>query len=1062
MATVCCGNGCRLCQSRPGSDWTKERRSEGRSDRTECLSKLAHISKAGLVSSTVDRAGVIRLFKDTVDLFSLILDSRHLGRDYEILDTKLDIEKMILLQWADRVKLLSSSYDKRLDDRDAQRLITKILECVATLLTNAPELQQRYGMNKVPADSLTPENGAALVSGTLRVSDARWERFLKDYNDLNTSSVPTGKRVRWMIRDKQKFEGLIQGLVYFTTRLNEVIPVVLDDASTRIMTGEDLEAIGNLRGLKILLEASKALQNTIMELTQHVLSEKCKDHILNKLRFRNIDDRRESIPLAHKKTLRWALEPPKEEFSWDDLSMWLRSGSGIFWVVGKAGSGKSTLMKYLYLSDSTRTLLSKWARKERYFICNFFFMNLGTVEQKSQEGLSRTLLYQILSANRGLIPEVLPHMWKEIYETEHKNGPDDINLPSQAETRRAFSLISSSNEGIGRFCFFIDGLDEFIGDYRDSIAFIKDLAANEHIKVIVSSRPIPDCVEAFKDLPKLRLEDLNRDDISLYVNDNISSHEYMRKLMCRSPEECEKIIKDIIDKSSGVFLWVVLACRSLLSGFADYDNISELRRCVDELPPELEEMFQHMLGKIKPRHMEQGARLLRICYTHQTAPWPNASLDIYAVGLALIQDYNTSPVRIEYLPDEYKYDLCKALEGRLRSRCGGLLEVSRHSEMACLCSTRCSGHANCTNIRVLFMHRTVFEFLSNEQVWEIECLRLPPGKPFDPNTALSLYGLHLTKQSLHVHHERRSAEHTASLLWEGLRWAVLADSQDHGGRATFFNSLSAITEDPALNCLRVFEPSLKCFYTQARVNRCHPETRVSLLLAIEAGAVNYVRKHPDLQALVQHEGNGCSCKPVLLHAISRSILDATFQTSASSKGDGANVPSQDIVSLLLRSGCDPNQEYGRRTLWKVLIDRMDRWISDCNASGVGKWVELIESFLEAGADLEALDLYKAKWATLNGQCIFQRSLRKELIDPVASLGAKRVNSDEKLELEGSRVVKRPRLSENATSSIKVADPEHQKSKNFMSSIKFAFKSGLQKKEPNRLGQSPEPLYLHQR
>ena len=1000
-------------------------------------------------------AGVIGLFKDSVDMFSLIVDSRHLGRDYEILETKLDIEKMLLLQWADRVKLLSPSYDKRLDDRDTQRLIAKILESVATLLTNAPELQQRYGMNEAPADSLAPENRGALVSGTLRVSDARWERFLKDYNALNKPSVTIEKRVRWMIRDKQKFEGLVQDLAHFTTKLNEAIPIASDDASTRIMIDEDLEAICDLRGLKILLEASKGLQKTITELTQHVLSEKCKDHILNKLWFRKIDDRRESIPLAHKKTLRWVLEPPGEEVSWDNLPMWLRSGSGIFWVVGKAGSGKSTLMKHLYLSDSTRALLSEWAKGERCFICNFFFMNLGTVEQKSQEGLSRTLLYQILSANRDLIPKVLPHMWKEIYETEQKNGPDDISLPSQAETRHAFSFIGSSGERIGWFCFLIDGLDEFIGDHMDGIAFIKDLAANEHVKVIVSSRPISDCVAAFSDLSKLRLQDLNRDDISLYVNDTIGSHEYMRNLIRMSSEECEKIIKDIIDKSSGVFLWVVLACRSLLSGFADYDNISELRRRVDELPPELEDMFQHMLGKIKTRYREQGARLLRICYTHQTASWPNASPDIYAVGLALVQDYNTFPVGIECLPDEDKYDLCIRLEGRLRSRCGGLLEVSRHSEMPCLCSTQCSDHANCINIRVLFMHRTVFEFLSNEQVWEIECLRLPPDKPFDPNTALSLYGLHLTKQSLHAHHGRRSAEQTASFLWEGLRWAVLADSQEHGSSETFFNSLSAITEDHELSCFGASEISLKCLYTQVRENRRHPETQLRLLLAIEAGAVNYVGTHPGLQALVQHKGNGCSCQPVLLHAISRRILDATFQTSALSEGDGANVPSQDIVNLLLRSGCDPNQElseYRRKTLWKVLLERINLRISDYNASGIKKWAELVESFLEAGADPKALDLHKAKWETQKGQAILQRIARRESIDPVTSLGATRVNPNE--ELEGRRVVKRPRspplrLSEN-TALAKAVDPEHQKRKGRFSGMKIVVKSGLWKKRTKRL------------
>jgi len=32
---------------------------------------------------------------------------------------------------------------------------------------------------------------------------------------------------------------------------------------------------------------------------------------------------------------------------WDDFSVWLKSGQGLYWINGKAGSGKSTLMNYI-------------------------------------------------------------------------------------------------------------------------------------------------------------------------------------------------------------------------------------------------------------------------------------------------------------------------------------------------------------------------------------------------------------------------------------------------------------------------------------------------------------------------------------------------------------------------------------------------------------------------------------------------------------------------------------------------------------------------------------------
>lgn len=65
----------------------------------------------------------------------------------------------------------------------------------------------------------------------------------------------------------------------------------------------------------------------------------------------------------------------------------------------------------------------------------------------------------------------------------------------------------------------------------------------------------------------------------------------MKRLMRQYPTEGNGIIHDIVEKSAGVFLWVILACKALEKGFTDYDRLNELRRRVKELPPELEDMF---------------------------------------------------------------------------------------------------------------------------------------------------------------------------------------------------------------------------------------------------------------------------------------------------------------------------------------------------------------------------------------------------------------------------------------------------------------------------------------
>lgn len=911
---------------------------------------------AGLVLGVVGIVGVIGAFKDTIDLFNLVADSRHLGRDYEVLETKLDIEKTLLLQWANRVRLLSPTYDKQLDDPTTQRLVVRILECTAALLTDATKLTQRYGLSEIPQNGEDDDDGALQIARTPRVSDSRWEGFLLEYKAFRSQdkgkspTAPMMKRARWIIKDKEKFGILIQELGHFTAKINALVPV--SSASMRAMADEDVDAIRDLRELKVLLEASAGTQQAITESAQHALFERCKERILSKLWFRKIDDRRDHIAAAHRDTLGWALHPTGKDIPWDDLSEWLHSGSGIYWISGKAGSGKSTLMKHLYSDKRIHELLSLWAHEKRYYLFDYFFMNLGAMEQKSQEGLSRTLLHQILSTNRDLIPEALPYMWKEIHDVKQTNSEDDITLPSLAETKHAFSVIVDNCERIGRFCFLIDGLDEFVGDYMDGITFIKSLAANDNIKVIVSSRPIPDCVDAFANLPKLRLQDLNRGDIVLYVNDVVGSHKYMKRLIRLHANEGESLTNDVIEKSSGVFLWVVLACRSLLGGFADHDDISELRRRVDELPPQLEDLFQHMLGTINKRHREQTSRLLRLVYTQQTALWPNASRDMYAMGLAMIDDYRNTSISVEVLDDEDKQDLCLTLEGRLRSRCGGLLEMTGPGEK-CFCSMLCGEHNRYIDAQIRFMHRTVFEFLNNKETWNLECLRVPADDNFDAATALSLYGLQLAIESLSsVGHRTTQSSY---FFMQGLQWAVLADAQQHGSYERFFTDLPKYLRNPKLPRTGEQDGPMWQLSKISGSPEAHPDWHLTLLIAIEGGAVNFVRKHISLhlQELADQDQCVCGCKSILYHTVHKTILVSGFQTTDLSRRDGGHLPSRDIASVLLSSelNLDPNvSRTGILSPWILWLQHYDADISKLSNFGKMEALLFAEAFLKAGAD----------------------------------------------------------------------------------------------------------------
>ncbi|KAK0629584.1 prion-inhibition and propagation-domain-containing protein [Bombardia bombarda] len=943
---------------------------------------------AGLALGVVGLAGLIGAFKDTIDLFGMVADSRHLGRQYEILDTKFDIEKMLLLQWADRVRLLNPDYDKRLDDIDTRNLVTRILSSVRSLMTDTGNLQERYGLCPEQPNSLRrPSNtqghpsDAAIASSTSifqatdRISHQRMERFISDFqalcmrNDIRGKALPIHRRARWVIRDRNKFEVLVGDLGHFVTKLSELVPATTDSTSATALACADLADIKeDIAHLKLVLESSSGRRPAIANSTQEAILQARRRLILNTLWFRRIDDRRESIEDAHKKTLHWALNPPDsaESYQWHDLSAWLREGSGLYWVSGKAGSGKSTLMKYLYQRPHTGELLWEWAHGP-YVICNYFFSNLGSKEQNTQEGLSRTLLYQILSNTPSLIEDALPHMWKEVLDTEPGeigSGTQIIRLPSVAETRHAFEIIVQRSSHLPRLCFFIDGLDEFVGDCMAGISLLLDLAKHEHIKIVVSSRPEPAYVAAFDKLPHLRLQDLTHGDIQSYVEDVVGGHPSLKTHMTRSPEKVASLLTEIAEKSSGVFLWVKLACRSILDGFADYDHLSELASRIELLPPELEDMFAYMLRKIPKRHRQQAAAMLRTCYCHyESRGSSTGGHGLLALGLALVDDYSSNPVSFNRLTNRERAELCLEVEGRLRSRCGGLLELStKVGKFSYIGLWQRDDEENkkvlypLANARVVFMHRTVFEFLANEHVWaELPCLST--GRKFRAQTALSLYCMHIAMQLIYLKDYEKALDFFRRSCWWGSK-AVSHQARDH---IIIFDHVQPFLDAWPENKISNNLVGISNIIMHERAQKC---CSLSLLVAVEAGATIYVKTHPDFPKLA-HEGgtHSVGLSHILCHALRPDIMldsRAAVEIDASERF----LYSAEMVRLLITQGSDPNRVVvtvmGKETTpWSIWLDQIklleDLTRIDFSSSNFNNLLEITELLLERGADIQPVN-----------------------------------------------------------------------------------------------------------
>jgi hypothetical protein len=457
--------------------------------------------------------------------------------------------------------------------------------------------------------------------------------------------------------------------------------------------------------------------------------------ILGSLSFATLADRKEGVEVAYNQTFEWIFDNAENSpMHFSSFGQWLCQDTGVYWISGKAGSGKSTLMRYIYEHEKTKDKLQEWAGNVPAEISGFFSWNSGDEEQKSQRGLIRSLMFEILNRNRALLPEVMPEVWEvwSIRATALISNKISVNSPllppepklwTMAQLLRCFRRLLSVLQDKAKLCLFIDGLDEYGGDYDDLVSLFEEFADSPSLKICLSSRPLMVFEQAFIEFPHLRLHHLTHNDISHYVKHQLNSNKYMLQLTKQHAAEVSILANEIVDKASGVFLWVKLVVRSLLHGLRDHNRVSDLQRRVRHLPAELEALYAHMLKHTDSFYYEQASQIFQIVRSAY-----NQSPDgLTLLNLSWADDEDEGLAEkssIQPLTCEEVSFRCKTMDARLKSVCAGLLESNevKYSFIA-------------PDAKVTFMHRTVSDWFKKENIWN-ELLSRTEGSGFSPNLAM--------------------------------------------------------------------------------------------------------------------------------------------------------------------------------------------------------------------------------------------------------------------------------------------------------------------------------------
>ncbi|KAJ9654991.1 hypothetical protein H2198_006036 [Neophaeococcomyces mojaviensis] len=298
--------------------------------------------------------------------------------------------------------------------------------------------------------------------------------------------------------------------------------------------------------------------------------------LLRSLVFPQMEARQRNISSAMPQTCDWFFSR-NEYLSWLDEAK-MKDHHGFFWIKGKPGSGKSTLMK-LALERAEHD-------QPTYKVSSYFFNARATGElEKSPLGLYRTILHRLLLE----IPDIRENFGRHFNDKVESNRT--VTEWSLNELQEFLTSVAKTPRNL-RVVMFVDALDE--GDQRevrDMVSFLEDLtrhashSASNIFRICLSSRHYPS-ITISKGM-SLFLEDQagHAADIQKYVRNKLNVDASSMAGLCTEIER----------KSGQIFLWAVLVIPILNTMHDNGGTLDALLTLLSTLPEELHDLFKNVM-----------------------------------------------------------------------------------------------------------------------------------------------------------------------------------------------------------------------------------------------------------------------------------------------------------------------------------------------------------------------------------------------------------------------------------------------------------------------------------
>lgn len=264
------------------------------------------------------------------------------------------------------------------------------------------------------------------------------------------------------------------------------------------------------------------------------------------------------------------------------------NASGILWLTGSPGSGKSTWASYAI----------GWLRRTRYQgTCQHHFFQAGNQHKRTISYFLRSLAFQIALAYENFSMRLL--------ESCESTGITFGQAKALLIWERIFEGLLFPMSLEGPLFWVIDGLDES-ESYVELLKLLTKIRSSTKINILFFSRPSKEMMQDMaRYLPTRVHEHIVSDDTFEDIGEFVRHS--VRQILWNDPED--DMVETILRKAAGSFLWVKLALERIKNDWHTRDGIM---LALTEVPEGMEPMYERMLDDIARRTPKIRAMATRI------------------------------------------------------------------------------------------------------------------------------------------------------------------------------------------------------------------------------------------------------------------------------------------------------------------------------------------------------------------------------------------------------------------------------------------------------------------